>query len=142
MYLEPVVRRLSSDHDEAHLAVLRICQARLKGKVSGDLQAWMNRVFKTSIEPHFQAEERYLVPFLERIGEPSVAARIVDEHDEMRRLVAQISEFDTAGQLAVKLQQHTEFEDGQLYGLCEARLDRHTLDTLARVLDRIAATSC
>ena len=43
--------------------------------------------FEQELEPHFDLEERLLLPGVERLGEAALAERTRDEHAQLRRLV-------------------------------------------------------
>jgi hemerythrin superfamily protein len=108
-------------------------------------QMWSR--FESGLLAHFDAEERYILPLLEKDHAAEVQG-IEEEHDRIRRLVAELGvradlhtlRKDVVDELIATLRAHAEREDRTLYPLADAAADAETrlkaLDFLRREAKR------
>jgi hemerythrin-like domain-containing protein len=123
MKRSPALRQLSREHHTALSLALRIAKAT-EPAAQERLLATIPALFRGELEPHFQEEERSLLPQLAQAGETTLVARTLDEHAQMRALAAAIAAGDAAalapfGEL---LQAHVRFEERELFVVAEQRL--------------------
>ncbi|KAB2927380.1 MAG: hemerythrin domain-containing protein [Dechloromonas sp.] len=123
MKRSPALRQLSREHHTALSLALRIAKAN--DTVAREaLLASVPRLFNDELEPHFQEEERSLLPQLATAGEMALVARTLAEHAQMRALAAAIA-IGNASALAPfgeLLQAHVRFEERELFAVAERRL--------------------
>jgi len=82
------LRDLSDDHHTGLVLARRCKQA---GRADSELpfeRVWEQvlEAFSSHLEPHFQIEEKHLLPALEAIGEDSLASRVREDHSALRAL--------------------------------------------------------
>ena len=123
MKRSPALRQLSREHHTALSLALRIAKAT-EPAAQERLLATIPALFRGELEPHFQEEERSLLPQLAQAGETTLVARTLDEHAQMRALAAAIAAGDATalapfGEL---LQAHVRFEERELFVVAEQRL--------------------
>jgi hypothetical protein len=128
------LRDLSDDHHDA-LVLARRCRQWAKLDDAGALaSAWrrIDEAFAAQLAPHFEIEERHLLPGLDAIGEPELAARIRGDHAALRALVAE----PARGQDAVErfgrlLESHVRFEEREAFEVAQSRLPAPALRAIA-----------
>jgi hypothetical protein len=130
----PALRDLSDDHHTALVLARRCRQAA--GAGGGDaLDAVWDQVleaFDGHLAPHFQIEERLLVPALETIGEPALASRVRADHTALRALVETASPSRAVvEQFGLVLESHVRFEEREVFELAQSRLPAATLEAIA-----------
>ena len=78
--------------------------------------------FQRELLPHFEEEERRLLPALARAGENALAARTLAEHAELAAIVASLPEAGAGALLAFAdvLSRHVRFEERELFPALEA----------------------
>lgn len=120
---------LSREHHGALVMAQRIAAGALS-------PADLGRRFDRELNPHFLAEERFLLPFLERAGAAALAERTRREHDEMRRLAAAVEEgdADALASFGIALREHVRFEERELFVAVEALLKPESLRELGQCL--------
>lgn len=120
---------LSREHHGALVMAQRIAAGALS-------PADLRRRFDRELNPHFLAEERFLLPFLERAGASALAERTRREHDEMRRLAAAADQGDIAAleSFGIALRDHVRFEERELFVAVESLLDPGLLQELGQGL--------
>lgn len=99
--------------------------------------------FESGLLAHFDAEERYILPLLEK-DHAAEARGIEQEHDRIRRLVAELGvradlhtlRKNVVDELVATLRAHAEREDRTLYPLADAALDEETRRKLFDFLRR------
>ena len=117
------LRQLSREHHTALSLALRIAKATEPAAQTA-LLASVPPLFRGELDPHFQEEERSLLPQLAAAGKTALVARTLDEHAQMRSLATAIAAGDTAalapfGEL---LQAHVRFEERELFAVAERLL--------------------
>ncbi len=99
--------------------------------------------FEQSLLTHFDAEERYLLPVLDR-RDPSEGDEIRAEHRRIRHLVAELGvradlhvlRKETVDQLAESLRAHAAREDRMVYQLADEELDEDARRAALEWLER------
>jgi hemerythrin-like domain-containing protein len=130
----PELRDLSDDH---HTGLVLARRCRQVGCLDSELSpevVW-NQVleaFSNHLEPHFQIEERHLLPALEAIGEASLAGRIREDHSALRAL----RESDASSRTLINhfgelLESHIRFEERQVFEPTQDRLPARALKAIA-----------
>ena len=127
------LRDLSDDHHGA-LVLARRCAQAASGDAARAETVWreVRAAFASQLEPHFEIEERLLLPALEAIGEPGRADRIREDHASLRALAglaapspAQLERFGRA------LEAHVRFEERDVFEVAQARLPAAALGAIA-----------
>jgi hypothetical protein len=129
------LHHLSLEHQEDLLLGRRLLEASTGPEEQ--LQAvWevLRRRFHAEVQPHFLLEEELLLPALEALGEEALVARVWEEHEALRALVA-----DEAWPLHIRLKKlglrllaHVRFEESQVFQLAARRLPLELLERIAR----------
>lgn len=119
MKRHPALLQLSREHHTALKLALDCRKAResADGAAEAALLARIPGLFAAELEPHFQCEETDLLPQLEAVGETALVRRTLEEHRELRRLVACLGRGEAAALLpfAELLQAHVRFEERELF---------------------------
>jgi hemerythrin-like domain-containing protein len=122
---------LGHDHHQALEAALRLRRA-----TDQDLDAAVARFrhfWREHGEHHFEIEEELLLPTLAGDeGWDEMAARVQREHGQIRAGSASLDTLDDAHRLGQLLNDHVRFEERELFGLLEAKLEPDQLDRLGR----------
>lgn len=127
--------KLSREHHTALVLAKRA--QRLAGLESEDAITFVLQlagIFAQELEPHFQIEEKLLLPALNDAGAVEIAQRTHAEHDELRELLQRIGHDAPAttdlGGFGVLLEKHVRFEERELFPLTESLLPTAILATL------------
>lgn len=125
------LRRLSSEHHHA-LVLSRALIDRGGAWTPQDGAAFLER-FTAEIEPHFQIEERLLLPAL-RGTAPDLVARTESDHAWIRAALpaVQLGDGHEARALGQRLADHVRFEERILFPAAELALTEEQLDELGR----------
>lgn len=120
---------LARDH---HAALVLAREAQRAATDCAALVARLRAAHAAALEPHFDIEERLLLPALEAAGEGAAAARTRAEHEALRAALAALDAADPAtlrhyGEL---LQAHVRYEDRELFGLAERVLAPALLEAI------------
>jgi hypothetical protein len=96
-------------------------------------------------QAHFRIEEEVLLPGWAFLGtvDPSAAARLADEHLEIRAAalaVAEWPELDRVRKLGQRLAEHVRFEERELFALIESDLGPTKLERLAQAVAEAEAS--
>lgn len=128
------LRHLSSEHHHA-LVLARALIDRADRWTAADGAALAER-FASEIEPHFQVEERFLLPCL-RGTAPELVARTHSDHASIRAAVPAVQRGDGCEVRALghRLADHVRFEERVLFPAAEAALTETQLDELARAYE-------
>ena len=141
------LRDLSDDHHTALVLARRCRQAARPAGSTSPAEVWQQIIeaFESHLEPHFQIEERHLLPALEEIGRPELAQRIREDHASLRELVR--SEPPTENLLerfGRLLESHVRFEERQVFEPTQYLLPADALRAVAdacRSTPRVCPTS-
>ena len=115
---------LSREHHGALSLALRTRRAALEAD-SQVMTATRERVrtaFRSELLPHFEEEERRLLPALARAGQSDLVARTLAEHAALAEIVASLSGGGAPALLAFAdlLSRHVRFEERELFPALEA----------------------
>ena len=118
------LKGLSREHHGALALASRVRRVALAGDGAA-LAATLERVrvaFRSELLPHFEEEERRLLPVLEKDGQTDLVARTLAEHREMACLVASLPAggADILLAFADLLGRHVRFEERELFPALEA----------------------
>lgn len=111
--------QLSREHHQA-LKMARqarfACDAGVSEAITQAAEA-ICELFRDELEPHFQAEEKDLLPALSAAGANNLAQRTLAEHAELRELNRRLAEPDseTLARFAILLNDHVRFEERELF---------------------------
>ncbi len=129
MKRDPRLHGLTSDHHHA----LRLAWDVTHGTHDARMAARVVEVFTAELAPHFDAEERLLLPGLKARGGQVLADRTLEEHAVLRGLVARLAQEPSClGEFAARLTAHVRFEEGELFPACERLLTGDELAEVAR----------
>lgn len=129
MKRSPILIELSREHHTALVLALRIARAN-EPAAQAALLAAVPAIFRDELEPHFQDEEQGILPQLATAGELALVSRTLEEHRQMRDLVATISAGDLLSlkPFGVMLKAHVQFEERELFATAQAVLPATYLD--------------
>jgi hypothetical protein len=128
------LRDLSDDHHTTLVLARRCRESADPGAPVRVRVAWhqVREVFASHLEPHFEIEERHLLPALETIGEAVLADRIRDDHASLRALVKRASPGPAeVGRFGRLLESHVRFEEREVFEVVQSRLPATTLRAIA-----------
>ncbi|PKO93271.1 MAG: hemerythrin HHE cation-binding protein [Betaproteobacteria bacterium HGW-Betaproteobacteria-10] len=129
MKRSPVLLTLSREHHRALVLALRIARCH-DGAGQAALRHSVPRIFRDELVPHFQEEEQGVLPQLVMAGESALVQRTLEEHRQMRDLVARLESGDLSSlkPFAILLKAHIQFEERELFATAQAVLPSHYLD--------------
>ncbi len=121
-----LLQDLSREHHHAlklALACRRACESG-DAKQLAAMIAECRATFASELEPHFQTEERDLLPRLAAAGETALVERTLAEHAEFRQLIADLPQRGSAGlaRFAELMHAHVRFEERELFAAMEKLL--------------------
>lgn len=124
MKRHPALRDLSDDHHTALVLARRLRRfAATDPQALRSLAAEVVRIFEQELEPHFQIEERWLLPALDAVAPAGpLAERTREDHRRLRALVAGPWTADTPERCGALLAEHVRFEERQLFPHAERLL--------------------
>ena len=144
MKRHPALIQLSREH---HSALVLAKRAKRMSEGTPDARntfaAEVGRIFALDLEPHFQLEEKILLPALMAAGEREAVEQTLAEHTELRALVYQpgINHQGTLCRFGDALAEHVRFEEQELFPLAEAVVEAETLDLIRQGMDGGASPS-
>ncbi len=117
--LEP----LSHDHHAGLAFVARLRRARRAGDDPAPLATEVAAFWRDHLVPHFEEEEAFLLPVL-KDGAALLAAQMLDEHAQIRRLVGAVDAEPASwdgplGDVADMLAAHIRFEEREAFPAAE-----------------------
>lgn len=129
----PELRDLSDDHHTALVLARRCERAASAGSADAAKATWdeVREAFAGHLEPHFEIEERLLLPALASIGEGHLAEGIRGDHAALRALLT-----EGRGELALRrfgerLRSHVRFEEREVFEGTQDRLPASALRAIA-----------
>lgn len=133
MKRDPRLQGLSSDHHHALVFARRLAEAVAAGRADPATAREAGAQFFGAIDPHFQIEERSLLPALREVGALALVERTEADHASLRALAssAQAGACEGLDRFAALLTEHIRFEERELFPCCETRLPSAVLDTVA-----------
>ncbi len=134
----PELRKLSEDHHHG-LVLARRAKRAAEENEDSVAQAWkeVKNRFRNELEPHFQIEEKYLVPPLEAHGKTELVERTTDDHRRLRKAVSEDALRSASGLKAFgeMLDQHIRFEERELFEEAQRLLSRDDLKAIERACE-------
>lgn len=112
MRRDPQLIQLSREHHAA-LRLAKLLQIDAQSLPAAEVLAAVAHESKGLLS-HFEREERELLPQLLGYGETQLAARLQDEHSQIRALL-QADDVASLKRLGVLLGQHVRFEERELF---------------------------
>lgn len=121
-----ILQPLSRDHHKA-LVLARACERAALAGVAADVALLCERAvreFAEELVPHFETEERELLPLLRGDAGRSLATRTLEDHRLLRRLQDGLRRHDaeTLHRFGLHLAAHVRFEERELFPALEALL--------------------
>jgi hemerythrin-like domain-containing protein len=134
--------RLSRDHHTG-LVLAKRARELATNDATERRAAWtqMQARFADELEPHFQLEERGLLPALRAAGEDVLVDRTLTEHAELRRLIAS-ADPSAPQRFGEALTTHIRFEEAALFETAQRVLDADALDALGALHEQAAPPVC
>lgn len=131
MQRDPSLRNLSSEHHSG-LVIARKARKAVDQEAAAQAAAWesIQQIFRSELEPHFQTEERALLPALRETGEEALVERTLQEHRAMRALIADNNPANLMP-FAEALKAHIRFEENELFEIAQKMLGPERLAELA-----------
>ncbi len=132
------LKRLSSEH---HSGLVIARRARIAAPAAETAWTELRQRFADELEPHFQLEERGLLPALEAAGEQALVERTLAEHRALRRLIdgGGPADLDAFARL---LTEHIRFEENGLFAMAQRVLGSDALAAIQELHEREAGPSC
>jgi hemerythrin-like domain-containing protein len=97
-----------------------------------ELWPHVSEFFTLQIVPHFEIEERLLLPALAELGEAPMVERLRDEHGRLRGFAAMIDVTRAVlAEFGALLEKHIRFEEREVFEQMQDRLPQATLDAIA-----------
>lgn len=135
MKRHPALQPLSREHHHA-LALCVLVERALheQSKTPAALAAEIGAAFERDLRPHFETEERLLLPATgDLAGAPELWQRILDEHRELERraqAAQQAPDEESLRAFTALLRSHVRLEENELFELIQARLGNEALRAL------------
>jgi iron-sulfur cluster repair protein YtfE (RIC family) len=132
------LKRLSSEH---HSGLVIARRARVAAPAPEAAWVELRQRFADELEPHFQLEERGLLPALQAAGEQTLVERTLAEHRALRDLIdgGGPADLDAFAQL---LTGHIRFEENALFAMAQRVLGPDALAAIQDLHEREAGPSC
>lgn len=129
MKRSPILLELSREHHTALVLALRIARAT-EPAAQAALLTSVPATFRNELEPHFQEEEQGVLPQLATAGELALVNRTLEEHRQMRDLIARMAagDLNCLKPFGVLLKAHVQFEERELFVTAQAVLPAAYLD--------------
>ena len=138
MQRSPALKRLSSEH---HLGLVIARRARDARDHPDAAWVELRRRFADELEPHFQLEERGLLPAMQAAGEQTLVERTLADHHAMRALIDADGP-ETLGAFAALLADHIRFEETELFETAQQVLGAEALTAIQNLHDQAPGTAC
>lgn len=127
---------LSRQHHNGLLFCLLLHKGLKKNADLGVMQQFIEWFWYKDLQPHFELEERFLVPLQQEyyLLDPALR-RMVDEHYELKNIINEISlnaSLQSIEELRAKLEAHIRYEERELFPSIEETISpqqRHAIGT-------------
>ncbi|MBV5273117.1 MAG: hemerythrin domain-containing protein [Lamprocystis purpurea] len=138
MQRSAALKRLSSEHHLGLVIARRAREARDNPEA-----AWgeLRRRFADELEPHFQLEERGLLPAMQAAGEQTLVERTLADHQAMRALI-DAGGPETLAAFAQLLADHIRFEETELFETAQRILGAEALAAIQDLHAQEPGTAC
>ncbi len=142
MQRDPNLVRLSHDHQSALVLAKRARELATAAEPDRRaLWAEIHARFADELEPHFQLEERGLLPALSVAGQDALVERTLSEHVELRGLIVSDAP-DAPTRFGDALQAHIRFEERTLFETAQQVLEPAVLNKLGVLHEAVARPAC
>ena len=131
MKRDPRLRPLSRDHHHALALARRATLAAKSGDPSAVRETWDEVVtkFDDELVPHFEIEERFLLPAMRAAGDEPLVDRILDDHRAIRKLVRSGGhDPQRLAEFGERLTGHVRFEERVAFPSAETKLASDVLE--------------
>ncbi len=140
----PELHGLSEDHHAALVLALR-CKKYSEsgtGLAIEEFWAYVLESFRGHLAPHFEIEEKYLLPALDELGESEMTGRIREDHAALRQLIrAEAPGADLIQKFGQLLESHARYEERIVFEGTQHRLDEEALQKIANACEAIPRSS-
>lgn len=130
------LRNLSSEHHQALALARDIRKACSTNEQQDALIKRVEEVFATELLPHFDLEERTILPALKRVGETSLVTKTVADHAHLKKLAASLADPGNLLAFSSALKEHVRFEERTLFEVCQSELTEDELATIDLLPER------
>lgn len=142
MQRNPNLVRLSHDHQAGLVLAKRARElATIADRAHQATWAEIQTRFADALAPHFQLEERGLLPALAVAGQDALVERTLREHAELRRLIGSAAP-DAPARFGDALQAHIRFEERTLFETAQQVLEPAVLAELGVLHEAAARPTC
>ena len=122
-----ILQPLSREHHTA-LSLAKACERAALSGDSAQVERACQRAmlaFSAELEPHFQFEERSLLPLLQDQEAQMLVQRTLTEHEQLRALLPGLQQADAAALVSFSkcLIAHVRFEERELFVVLESLLE-------------------
>lgn len=147
MMRHPALQPLSREHHHALALCVLVERALHEGtKTPAELAAEVLAAFERDLRPHFEAEEKILLPAIEQeLGPWELCRRVAAEHRELERRAGALAQgADEAALRAFTslLRSHVRMEENELFEQLQARLGEEPLAALGARLEAAGGRAC
>lgn len=135
MKRDPRLRPLSRDHHHALALARRATLAANSGDPRAVRETWDEVVakFNDELVPHFEIEERFLLPAMRAAGDELLVDRILDDHRVIRKLIRSGGhDPQRLAEFGERLTDHVRFEERVAFPSAEAKLGSDVLETVGK----------
>jgi len=138
---------LSRQHHNGLLAALLVNKGLKKAAGKQVIADFVLHVWNRDIRQHFALEEEVLLPALQHTTlEPALTAQLLEEHQAIRALVAQLESgnfsSETLSAFAGLLEKHIRFEERTYFPRAEAVLTQKELEAIGAALGEEPDWNC
>lgn len=119
----PSLKHLAQEHLAAMGLVVAAREAKPENEA--DLPKLAQKIceaFASQMEPHFQDEERSVLPRVRAMGREDLVNRTLDEHKQMRELIAHLAQkpsVELLQKFSTMLREHIHFENNEVWEALE-----------------------
>ncbi|MBF6607519.1 MAG: hemerythrin domain-containing protein [Flavobacterium sp.] len=124
------LKPFSKDHHHGLLLGWKIRNGLKKGIAAERISAYTEWFFRNYLAPHFDLEEKYIFPILDRQDE--LIAKAYTDHAQIRSMITELNA-ESLAELADLLESHIRFEERQLFGKIQEVASEEQLALLAQV---------
>ena len=136
---------LSHQHHNSLMACLLLKKGIARKANQSTLNDFLSKFFREDIEPHFEAEEKHLLPLLDQL-KPSYGKILRSDHALLRilasRFINQFASFDYLSSFATLLENHIRFEERLVFNFIQQHLTPLAEAELGKKLAVLGAKRC
>jgi hemerythrin-like domain-containing protein len=136
---------LSHQHHNSLMACLLLKKGIARKASQSTLNDFLSKFFREDIEPHFEAEEKHLLPLLDQL-KPSYGKILRSDHTLLRVLAARFmnhfASFSYLSNFATLLENHIRFEERLVFNFVQEHLNPTAEAELGKKLSVLGAKRC